>query len=70
MDTKLKFEFKKTYGRMLAYPLNDQAVKILKLVNRKDMKALNMDQIRALEDMGFEIIQATESKPWQDTDKG
>lgn len=67
METKLKFEFKTTYGRMLAYPVNDQAVRLLKLINRKGMRALNMDQIRALEDMGFEIVQAMESKPWQDS---
>lgn len=64
METKLVFEFKTVFGRELAYPVNEQAIKILKIIDRKKVKALNMDQIRSLEDMGFEIVKSVEGMPW------
>ena len=64
METKLVFEFKTVFGRELAYPINDQAIKILRVIDRKKVMSLNMDQIRALADMGFEIVKSDADKPW------
>ena len=53
MDTAIRIETREVYGRTLAYPANDQAKALAKLVRAKSLSRANLQD--AIE-MGFTVI--------------
>jgi len=52
MNTILEVQVKSVYGQERIYPINDQAKKIAKLLNRK---TLTSEDLGVLKSIGFEI---------------
>lgn len=55
MKDEIKVELRSVYGKVLAYPVNDQAHKLAKILSTK---TFTKETLSGLKDMGFVISSA------------